>query len=151
MTECWKSWPMRQTNRPLSMQFSEFHNEVELNDVVIQQKELSNLQRNVQLAWLCSGKKDTDRKSMEQSKMNSKATGITSQYLYAFYGNGSYCILTLIQKSFLRPVAFKKIILSRKVHNAMESVWVRIQPNSTSWLYDLGLVAQPLQTCFLIC
>lgn len=63
---------MRQTNRPLSMQFSEFHNEVELNDVVIQQKELSDLQRNVQLAWLCSGKEDTDRKSMEQSKMNSK-------------------------------------------------------------------------------
>lgn len=96
---------MRQTDRPLSMQFSEFHNEVELNDVVIQQKELSNLQRNMQLAWLCSGKEDTDRKSMEQSKMNSKATGITSQYLYAFYGNGSYCILILIQKSFLRPVA----------------------------------------------
>lgn len=60
---------MRQTNRPLSMQFSEFHNEVELNDIVIQQKELSNLQRNMQLAWLCSGKEDTDRKSMEQSKM----------------------------------------------------------------------------------
>lgn len=117
MTEYWKSWPMRQTNRPLSMQFSEFHNKVELNDVVIQQQELSNMQRNAQLAWLCSGKGDTDRMYMEQNKINSKATGITSQYLYAFYENESYCILTLIQKSLLRPAA-----LPRKLYYQGKSI-----------------------------
>lgn len=62
---------------PLSKQFSDFHNNVELKDVVIQQKELGHLQRNTQPARLCSGKEDTDGDYMEQSQTNSKATGVT--------------------------------------------------------------------------
>lgn len=56
------------------MRFSEFHNIGELNDVAIQQRELSNVQRNVQLAQLCPGKEDPEGKNVEQSKKNSKTT-----------------------------------------------------------------------------
>lgn len=74
---------------------------------------------------------------MEQSKINSKARGITSQYLYAFYEN-ELLYFDINSEVFLETGCFTKKIILRKEHNAVERVWDRIQPNSASWLYDLG-------------